>query len=182
MTSPHILKIARMGHPILRQRAEEVSNPCSEDVQHIIADMRATIEDFGSLTGLAAPQVFISKRIVIYSISKERSRGTLTQDIPATVMINPIIDILSDEKTLDWEGCLSLPGLWGEVPRYKHIYVRYQTPTGETITHEATDFHARAIQHECDHLDGILYPQRMVDMSRFAFQEEALRYLWKHET
>lgn len=182
MNQPRILKIARMGHPILRQRAEEIFDPCAKEVQRIIADMQATIKDFGPLTGLAAPQVFISKRIVIYGISKERSRGTLTEDIPFTVMINPIIDILSDEKTLDWEGCLSLPGLLGEVPRYKHICVQYQTPTGETIKHKASDFQARSIQHESDHLDGILYPQRMVDMSRFAFQEEALRYLWKRET
>lgn len=177
MEQGRILKIARMGHPVLRQRAQEVTDPCSSETQQIISDMLATMSDYGTLTGLAAPQVFIPKRIVIFSIPKERSRGTLDEDIPLTIMINPIIEILNQEKFLDWEGCLSLPSLVGEVPRYKHIRYHYLSSTGKQTVKEASLHHARVVQHECDHLDGILFPERMVDLARFSFQEEALTYL-----
>lgn len=179
MAEGRILKIARMGHPILRQRSEEITNPSSAEVQQMISDMLATIDDYGPLTGLAAPQVFIPKRIVVFSIPKERSRNTLDADIPLTIMINPAIEILDQETFLDWEACLSIPSLMGEVPRYKYIRYRYLLPTGERVTREASLHHARVIQHECDHLDGILYPQRMTDMARLSFQEEASRYLLK---
>ena len=176
-----ILKLARMGHPVLREKSHNVISPSDFETQQTITDMLATMENYGLLTGLAAPQVFIPKRIVIFSLPKERSRGTVEEDIPLTIMINPVIDVLDQELISDWESCLSLPSLMGKVPRYKSIRYHYLTPTGEKIMREASFHHARVVQHECDHLDGILFPQRMIDMTSFSFREEAEKYLLKHK-
>jgi len=172
-----VLKIARMGHPILSQRSHEVLDPTSGETQEIINQMLVTADDIGEYAGLAAPQVFIPQRIVIFQIPAKNSRGTSAEDIPLTIMINPEIEITDDEPILDWEACFSVPGLMGLVPRHKGIRYHYTTPEGERITREATLHHARVIQHECDHLDGVLYPQRMRDLTKLAFLEEGIRYL-----
>lgn len=174
MKVSRILKITRMGDPILAGAAQEVPDPTAPEVRRIVEDMVATAVDFGALAGLAAPQVKIPYRIVLFTVPKDKEGG---DEIPLTVMINPRWEPLSEEMEEDWEGCLSLPGLIGLVPRYSHIRYSFQTLKGEVKTVEAKGFHARVVQHECDHLDGKLYVQRMTDPSHLAFTEEYLKYI-----
>jgi peptide deformylase len=179
--APHIaamaiLKIARMGHPILRATATPVDDPTAPWVRRLVEDMVETMEDADG-TGIAAPQVHQSHRIVVFRVPGERLTempGDVAQDL--TVLVNPIVERLGQEWALGWEGCLSVPGLRGVVPR--HLRVRYQGTTldGEVIEREVEGFHARVVQHECDHLDGILYPQRMTDHRLLVFVEEMQRY------
>ena len=171
-----ILKIARMGHPVLRQVAAEVPDPTSRDLHRLIADMLDTMED-ASGTGLAAPQVYVPLRVVAFYVSGERAQredgnAEEGESVPLTVLINPVIEPLGEEKSLGWEACLSVPGLAGQVPRHTAIRYRGLTPKGEKIAREARGFHARVVQHECDHLDGILYPQRMTDLASLSFTSE----------
>ena len=172
-----ILKIARMGHPVLQRRAEPVADPSAPETLALVKDMVETLSDIGGL-GLAAPQVHVPKRLVIFHIPEGRSsQGAEPLDgpEPLTVLVNPVIEPLSAETELGWEACLSLPGLTGEVRRYTHIRYRALGLEGDAIEREAKGFHARVIQHECDHLDGVLYPMRMSDMSRFGFAEDMRR-------
>jgi peptide deformylase len=168
------LAIARMGHPVLHQRAQEVKveEINSPIIQKLIADMIHTCQILNG-AGLAAPQVFQPLRIVIYQIPEERalSRG-LEEEIPLTVLINPEIEILTDEMELGWEGCFSIPDMMGVVPRYTAIRCRAYNEKGELFEQTVEGYHARVIQHECDHLDGMLYPMRMQDMSQFGFVDE----------
>jgi peptide deformylase len=179
--TPHIcamalLKIARMGHPVLRAVARLVEDPTAPWVRSLVEDMVETMEDAGG-TGIAAPQVHRSCRIVVFRVSDERLTelpGDVAQDL--TVLINPIVETVGHERALSWEGCLSVPGLRGVVPR--HLRVRYRGTGlhGEVIERDVEGFHARVVQHECDHLDGILYPQRMTDHRLLVFVEEQQRY------
>ncbi len=171
-----ILKIARMGHPILRQRAQEVADPTAPEIEKLVADMLETMRDAPG-TGLAAPQVHVPLRVVIFEIAEARAQRENAEPVPITVLINPVIEPLGDDGTVDWEGCLSVPGLAGRVPRYHRVRYRAQTPEGGEIDRTVEGFHARVVQHECDHLDGILYPQRMTDLSQLIFAEE-MRH-WK---
>ncbi len=171
-----ILKIARMGHPVLRAVAEPVSDPGAPEIRRLVADMLETALDAGG-TGLAAPQIHVSKRVVVFMVGE----GRLTDrplDLPQDwlALINPIVEPLSDEQELGWEGCLSVPDLRGVVPRWTKIRYRGVTLEGEAVYRAVEGFHARVVQHECDHLDGILYPQRMPDMRLLMFNEEALRF------
>ncbi len=172
-----ILKIARMGHPVLRRAAEGVADPRASEIKRLVEDMLETLADIGGL-GLAAPQVHVPKRVVIFEVPGRRARGDGEADgddaaaVPMTVLVNPEIEPLSEERALGWEACLSVPGLTGAVPRYTHIRYRGFTPAGAHIEREARGFHARVVQHECDHLDGILYPMRMTDLSLLVFEEE----------
>ncbi len=170
-----ILKIARMGHPVLRQRAEEVSDPTALDVARLVGAMIETMEDADG-TGLAAPQVHMPWRIVVYKVVAERARaesesdeGGLGEGVPTTAMINPVVEPLGEETNVGFEACLSVPEMAGPVRRFNRVRVTYQTLEGKTVEREAEGFHARVIQHECDHLDGILYPMRIEDMSQFGF-------------
>ncbi|EKD54570.1 MAG: hypothetical protein ACD_60C00068G0012 [uncultured bacterium] len=167
-----ILPVARMGHPILQQVAEKVKEVNAPSVQTFLSNF---IETFHALdgVGLAASQVFQPWRIVIFHLSSERAklRGH-HEEIPLTILINPVIEFLTDEVETAWEACFSLPGLMGQVSRCKAIRYSGLTPDGDTISREVEGYHARMVQHECDHLDGILYPMRMHDMSRFGFMEE----------
>ena len=178
-----ILKIARMGHPALRTPALAVENPASPEIEALVADMIETMDDADG-TGLAAPQVHVGLRVVVFFVDAARAtededehEGAHEGAVPLTVLINPEIEPLSDEMELGWEGCLSVPGMSGEVARYGHIRYRGVGLDGETIEREARGFHARVVQHECDHLDGILYPSRVVDMSRFGFTDALMRGL-----
>ena len=173
-----ILKIAKMGHPVLRQRADAVDDPTAPDIRQLCQDMLETMHDAPG-TGLAAPQVHVPKRVVIYLVSAARASlaGAEEVEVPLTVLINPEIEPLSQDVADDWEGCLSVPGLRGVVTRHVHIGVRATTLTGELFEREAKGFHARVIQHECDHLDGILYPQRMTDLSKLIFNSEERHWL-----
>ncbi|HEY3150020.1 MAG TPA: peptide deformylase [Dongiaceae bacterium] len=172
-----ILKIARMGHPVLRAPAEPVSDPKSQEIQQLVRDMMETLEDVGGI-GLAAPQVHVSKRVVIFYVPGDRraAAGEPAEDIPLTVLINPEIEPLSDDKAPGVEACLSVPGLAGQVPRWTHIRYRALDLQGRMFEHEARGYSARVVQHECDHLDGILYPMRMTDLSSLAFVEELRRF------
>lgn len=175
-----ILKIARMGHPVLRRIADDVPDPTAPRVHALIRNMLETMRDADG-AGLAAPQVHVPLRVVIFHVPAEDEEAdtgeeTAEEDAgPLTVLINPEIEPLTEETALDWEGCLSVPGLIGAVPRYTKIRYTGFAPDGERIERVAEDFHARVVQHECDHLDGILYPQRMTDLSLLMFREE-LRY------
>jgi peptide deformylase len=167
-----ILKIARMGHPVLRDIAAAVADPTADAVKRLVADMVETLADIGG-TGLAAPQVHVPLRIVIFKVAAERTTGRpgdLPQDL--TALVNPVIEPLPGPMELGWEGCLSIPGLRGAVPRPSRIRYRGITPAGAAIEREVEGFHARVVQHECDHLDGILYPQRMTDHRLLMFLEE----------
>jgi len=169
-----ILKIARMGHPILRERAAEVPDPTAPEVARLVDAMIETMEDADG-TGLAAPQVHMPRRIVVYMVEGARAAdedGGDAGGVPLTAMINPVVTPVGEATNLGYEACLSVPGMAGAVRRFDRVHVTHQTLDGETVEFEAEGFHARVIQHECDHLDGILYPSRMEDMSQFGFVEE----------
>jgi len=171
-----ILKIARMGHPILDQVAAPVDDPTGPAVRRLVNDMLDTMEDAQG-TGLAAPQVYVPKRVVMFYVSGERARRedgleTTPADVPLTVLINPTIEPLTDETEVGWEGCLSVPGIVGHVARPRAVRYHGLSLKGEEIVREASGFHARVVQHECDHLDGILYPRRMDDLSTLTFTSE----------
>ena len=159
-----LLKIARMGHPVLRELAAPVEDPTAPWVRQLVEDMLETMEDAGG-TGIAAPQVHApAPHRYIFA-----SPASAISDLPGdgeqelTVLINPVVEPVGDAMALGWEGCLSVPGLRGVVPRYLQMRYRGFGLDGEPIEREAAGFHARVVQHECDHLDGILYPQRMTD-------------------
>ncbi|MGE5476253.1 MAG: peptide deformylase [Bacteroidales bacterium] len=166
-----ILKIARMGHPVLARRAEPVLDPKAAEIQGLIDDMIDTMVDAGG-AGLAAPQVHVSLRLVIFHAPAARAEGAA---VPLTVLINPEIEPLDAEQQVGYEGCLSLPGMMGAVPRWRRIRYGGLDRDGCRFEREAEGFHARVVQHECDHLDGVLYPSRMPDLSRFGFVEEIRR-------
>ena len=173
-----ILKITRMGHPILGKRAKEIPDPTAREILNLIEDMHETRDDIEG-AGLAAPQVHVSKRLVIFIAPKgqgEDEGAPETDFAPMTAIINPEWHPLSDDLALGWEGCLSVPGLTGAVPRHTHIRYSGYSPQGKLIDREATGFHARVFQHEFDHLDGILYPMRMNDLSLLVFTKEAKRF------
>ena len=169
-----ILKIARMGHPILRSPAEPVGDPTAPEIRALIGDMWETLADIGG-AGLAAPQVHVGKRVVIFHVPKARAEREGADAVSPTVLINPQIEPLDQDIAEGWEACLSVPGLTGWVPRHARIRYRALTPDGEMIEREAAGFHARVVQHECDHLDGVLYPMRMTDLSKLMFVEEMHR-------
>lgn len=178
---PHILamallKIAHMGNPVLRARAAAVADPGAPWVRKLVEDMLETMEDAGG-TGLAAPQVHAPHRIVTFFVGGERTTdlpGDGPQDL--TVLINPVVEPVGTDTVLGWEGCLSVPGLRGVVPRHLRIRYRGVGLDGRPIEREAAGFHARVVQHECDHLDGILYPQRMTDHRLLVYAEELQRH------
>ena len=168
-----ILKIARMGHPTLKGIAEKVADPTTSEIHNLIKDMRETMEDAGGV-GLAAPQVHIPLRLVIFEIPPTVSEtgGDDVGPPVSQVLINPIITPLSEEMELGWEGCLSVPEMRGAVPRYAHIRYQGVDEKGVEIDREVHDFHARVVQHECDHLDGVLYPMQMTDLTSLHFISE----------
>jgi peptide deformylase len=176
-----ILKIARMGHPVLKRRADEVQDPTSPEIANLIKDMEDTLADVGGV-GLAAPQVHVPLRVVIFHVPKARMEAEDGEapaiGVPLTYLINPIIEPIGETEDMEEgiEACLSVPGLAGSVPRFRQIRYRGVTPTGEPIDRIAKGFHARVVQHECDHLDGVLYPMRMTDLSKLSFVEELKRF------
>ena len=167
-----ILKIARMGHPVLLQRAAPVADPTAPDVRRLVADMIETMED-ASGAGLAAPQVHVPLRLFIFCVAASRSTGDADDMVsPTIVVINPVVTPLGDDVRPRWEGCLSIPGLRAAVPRHWRIHYSGVDLDGRAIDREATGFHAGVVQHENDHLDGILYPMRMTNFSQFGFNED----------
>lgn len=197
-----ILKIARMGHEVLGLTAKAVEDPKAPCIQRLIQDMIETLADTGGV-GLAAPQIHVSKRVIIFHVPENRwipldevfvdkqkdvSKNlndvsqSISESIPMTILINPVIESVDEELASGVEGCLSLPGMLGMVPRYKRIRYKAVAPDGSKIKQDASGFHARVVQHECDHLDGILYPMRITDLSTFGYSEElSARRLLSHK-
>ncbi len=171
-----ILKVARLGHPVLRKVAEPVSPEAigAPEIQRLIDDMLETMREYDG-AGLAAPQVHVSRRIVIYGV-EGNPRYPDAEEVPLTVLINPKITPLTKEIEEDWEGCLSLPDLRGQVPRYTRVRVEAYGRNGEPLQFIAEGFHARVVQHECDHLDATVYVDRMRSMATLTFLAEFHKY------
>ena len=163
-------KILKMGDPQLNMISSEIIDILSEETQCIIDDMRETMI-VAKGAGIAAPQIGVLSRIILYGF-EANPRYPDVAPIPERLLINPEIEILDEETVEGWEGCLSVPGLRGKVPRFKKIRVSAQDQSGSKIIIVAEDFHARVIQHEFDHLEGVLYPQRITDLTQFGFIEE----------
>ena len=178
-----ILKIARMGHPVLGRPALPVADPGAPEIARLIVDMVDTLADANG-AGLAAPQVHVPLRLVLFRVppGREAAReehaeldgepAQASSHESPTVLINPEIEPIGTRMEEDMEACLSLPGLAGMVPRHDRIRYRWTDTLGQVHEREAAGFHARVVQHECDHLDGILYPMRMTDLSTLAFTSE----------
>ncbi|MGF7173024.1 peptide deformylase [Azospirillum doebereinerae] len=164
-----LLTIARMGNPVLRAMAQPIADPTDPDLARLAADMIDTMIDAPGV-GLAAPQIDVSRRIVVFRVPADRGEG---ESVATTVLINPVIEPLDGGMELGWEGCLSIPGLRGLVPRHSRIRYRGVGLDGQPIEREASGFHARVVQHETDHLDGVLYIDRMDDLKLLTFIEEA---------
>jgi peptide deformylase len=169
-----VLDIVRMGNPILAQAAASVEDPGDPAVAALVADMLETMNSAGGV-GLAAPQVKKSLQLVIFEVPAERSADGA--GMPLTVLINPRIEPVSDEMDEAYEGCLSVPGLIGRVPRWRQIGYRGLGLDGKLIEREASGFHARVVQHECDHLLGTLFLARMADLSSLAYTDELRRLI-----
>ena len=165
-----IRNILRMGDARLLRRAEEVSSFESAELKALLVDMRDTMLALDGV-GLAAPQIGINLRIVIFGV-ESNPRYPDAEAVPETVLINPVITPLSATKEDGWEGCLSVPGMRGLVPRFTHLRYQGRDEFGALIDRTVSGFHARVVQHECDHLDGVLYPMRIVDMRNFGFSSE----------
>jgi peptide deformylase len=170
-----ILKIARMGHPVLLQQCEPIADPTAPEIRRLARDMLETMED-ATGAGLAAPQVHVPLRMFVFRVVAARA-GEDPEDLPAhnEVLVNPEIEFLTDDRVLRWEGCLSIPGLRAAVPRAPRIRYRALNLDGQLVERVVAGFHAGVVQHENDHLDGILYPMRMQDFSLFGFTEELTR-------
>ena len=164
-----VRQVLRMGHPLLLRTARPVTDFNTAALDELIDDMFDTMAALNGV-GLAAPQIGESLRVVIFSV-EDNPRYPDAEPVPATILINPEIEILSSEQQSDWEGCLSVPGLRGMVPRNQHIRYRGFDASGTLFEREVKGFHARVVQHECDHLDGVLYPQRIRDMTQFGFTD-----------
>ncbi|WP_366141853.1 peptide deformylase [Propionivibrio sp.] len=156
-----------MGDPRLFELARPVGAFNTPELHALIADMEETMHRLDG-AGLAAPQIGVGLRVVIFGFD-DNSRYPDADSIPYTVLINPVLTPLSEVVEEDWEGCLSLPGLRGSVPRWRHLHYVGFDPLGQPIERSVEGFHARVVQHECDHLDGILYPMRIKDFTRFGF-------------
>jgi peptide deformylase len=176
---PKILETLIMGNPILLQRSEEVRDVFDPAVQSDIEDMLATIQNIGERVGLAAPQV----GIVVFRIPakpvhdryKSIADPVVQEEIPWTAIINPLITPLSDKIVAGWEVCVSVPGIMAEIDRFDSIKYTYLDGNGNFHEREAHGFHARLIQHEVDHLDGILFPMRVKNMQKFGFESEIVK-------
>ncbi len=164
-----IRPVLRMGEPLLLERAVPVTEFNTPELHALIQDMQDTMASMNG-AGLAAPQIGVSVRLVIFGGFKS-PRYPEAEEIPYTVLINPVLTPLDKETDEGWEGCLSVPGMRGLVPRYTNLHYTGFDETGQTIDRTVHGFHARVVQHECDHLDGILYPMRIQDMRDFGFND-----------
>ena len=171
-----IQKIAIMGQPVLRRAAEPVKNLDDPDLRRLIADMSDTMHDAPGV-GLAAPQLFAGRRVIVFRVPADRDEDE--DGFPETVLINPVIEPLGDRLSLGWEGCLSVPRLRGLVLRHHRIAWRGLSPEGAVIEGEACGFLARVIQHEFDHLDGILYIDRLHDTRLLCYDSEAADFRYE---
>jgi peptide deformylase len=164
-----IREILRMGDPRLLDRSREVERFGTRELAELLADMRDTMRDADG-AGLAAPQIGVPLRVVIFGV-EANPRYPDADPVPYTELVNPVLTPLGDEEEDGWEGCLSVPGFRGVVPRFTRLRYEGFDPEGNPIRREVDGFHARVVQHETDHLDGILYPQRIRDMRKFGFTD-----------
>ncbi len=164
-----VRSVLRMGDPRLLERAREVEQLDTPELHALLADMHDTMEALSG-AGLAAPQIGVPLRVVIFGVASN-PRYPNAEPVPHTILINPIITPLTDATEEGWEGCLSVPGMRGLVPRYAQLRYRGVDQYGAPIDRTVGGFHARVVQHECDHLDGILYPMRIRDMRNFGFHD-----------
>lgn len=171
-----VKKILKMGDARLIERSQDVDDINAAKVQTIITDMQDSMQYYGGI-GIAAPQIGYFSRIIMFGFESS-PRYPEAAPIPLTILINPEIEVLDDTQEEDWEGCLSVPGYRGLVPRHKRICYRGFDPTGRAIEREASDFHARVVQHEVDHVDGVLFPMRIEDMRQFGAED----VLWERLT
>jgi peptide deformylase len=165
-----IKPVLRMGDPRLLQRSLPVEKFGTPELAALLQDMRDTMAHLNG-AGLAAPQIGVNLRVVIFGV-KQNPRYPDVEEVPDTVLINPELAPLSQEVEEGWEGCLSVPGMRGLVPRWHKLRYGGRDEHGQRFEREVSDFHARVVQHECDHLDGILYPMRIRDLTKFGFNEE----------
>lgn len=161
--------VLKMGDPHLLLPAAPVERFDTPELQALIEDMRDTMQALDG-AGLAAPQIGAGLQVVIFGM-EHNPRYPDVEEVPYTVLLNPVLTALDEEMEEDWEGCLSVPGLRGVVPRYRRVRYRGFDPSGQPVDRSVSGFHARVVQHECDHLLGILYPMRMRDMRRFGFTD-----------
>ena len=164
-----IRPVLRMGDPVLLQRAAAVAQFDTPELHALIRDMQDTMEAMNG-AGIAAPQIGVSLRVVIFGVGAN-PRYPDAEEVPYTVLINPELTPLGDDMEEGWEGCLSVPGMRGVVPRYSRLRYTGFDQYGHAIDRTVSGFHARVVQHECDHLDGILYPMRIRDLARFGFTD-----------
>ena len=162
--------VVRMGHPMLRRVAEPVTRFDTLALHALVEDLWDTMYASGGV-GLAAPQIAVAKRVVVFGLDERETPEGRTPIAP-TVLVNPVIEPLADTVADGWEACLSVPGMRGVVPRCTRIRYAGFDASGDRIERVVEDFHARVVQHECDHLDGVLYPSRIRDMSTFGFDKE----------
>lgn len=164
-----IRDVLRMGDPRLLQRSHEIRSFAAPELEELLRDMRDTMAHLNG-AGLAAPQIGVGLRVVIFGVHGN-PRYPDVEEVPDTVLINPVLTPLADDMEEGWEGCLSVPGMRGWVPRYRRLRYSGFDESGKPFEREVADFHARVVQHEVDHLDGILYPMRIRDLSKFGFNE-----------
>ncbi len=164
-----IREVLRMGDPRLLQKAQAVAQFGTKELAALLADMRDTMAHYNG-AGLAAPQIGVGLRVVIFGVHAN-PRYPHVEEVPDTVLINPVLEPLTADKEEDWEGCLSVPGMRGMVPRFRHLRYAGFDERGGRFERVVEGFHARVVQHECDHLDGVLYPMRIRDFRKFGFNE-----------
>lgn len=164
-----IRTVLRMGDPVLLQKAAPVERFDTPQLHALIKDMEDTMEHMNG-AGIAAPQIGVSLRVVIFGVGKN-PRYPDAEEVPYTVLVNPVLSPVGKEMEDGWEGCLSVPGMRGIVPRYERLHYTGYDQYGKPIDRLVSGFHARVVQHECDHLDGILYPMRIRDLASFGFTD-----------
>jgi len=166
-----VRRVLRMGDPLLLRVSEAVAEADIAQLHELLADMSETMAALNG-AGLAAPQIGVPLRVVIFGTGVPNPRYPEAELVPPTVLINPHIEPIGEQIEQGWEGCLSVPGMRGLVPRYKQLHYRGVDERGRAIDRRVSGFHARVVQHEVDHVDGILYPMRIIDMRYFGFNEE----------
>ena len=171
-----VLKVREVGDPILEKQCDEVNiTNNNEDIIDIIEDLKSTLE-YGTGLGIAAPQIGLDKRIIVVGAKKENIKYNDAEEIPITAMINPTWKKLSEDTDVQYEGCMSVPAIRGKVERYKNIELTYYNENGEKIVRKLNGFFARLVQHECDHLDGIVFLEKVKEPNGFATKENIEKY------
>ncbi len=170
------LKIREVGDPILQKKCDEIDiKNINREILDIIEDLKATLE-FGTGLGIAAPQIGVNKRIIVVGAKKENIKYNDAEEIPITAMINPIWKKISEDTDIQYEGCMSVPVIRGKVERYKNIELTYFNENGEKIVRQVDGFFARLVQHECDHLDGIVFLEKVKEHNGFATVDSINKY------